>query len=101
VSSAPPESESATGQQTGCYVYGILPSDVELVDDITGVGDREVKLVRSDALAALASEVDLVGPIYLKGSGHRDYIWVGKDTFDGVQSRRCHEFQPFSLGFRP
>jgi Gas vesicle synthesis protein GvpL/GvpF len=63
VSSAPPESDSATGQQTGCYVYGILPGDVELVDDVTGVGDREVKLVRTDALAALASEVDLVGPI--------------------------------------
>src|SRR3954452_4434788 len=29
-------------------------------------------------------EVDLVGPIYLKGSGHRYYIWVGKDVFDGA-----------------
>src|SRR5947209_12245121 len=29
-------------------------------------------------------EVDLVGPIYLKGSGHRCYIWVGKDAFDGA-----------------
>jgi transposase-like protein len=29
-------------------------------------------------------EVDLVGPIYLKGSGHRDYRWVGKDAFDGA-----------------
>jgi hypothetical protein len=29
-------------------------------------------------------EVDLVGPIYLKGSGHRSYIWVCKDTFDGA-----------------
>jgi putative transposase len=29
-------------------------------------------------------EVDLVGPIYLKGSGHRYYIWVCKDTFDGA-----------------
>jgi putative transposase len=28
-------------------------------------------------------EVDLVGPIYLQGSGHRYYIWVGKDAFDG------------------
>jgi putative transposase len=42
-------------------------------------------------------EVDLVGPIYLKGSGHRYYIWVGKDTFDGavclrlVASRRMDE----------
>jgi putative transposase len=29
-------------------------------------------------------EVDLVGPIYLKGSGRRYYIWVGKDAFDGA-----------------
>jgi putative transposase len=28
-------------------------------------------------------EVDLVGPVYLKGSGHRYYIWIGKDAFDG------------------
>jgi transposase InsO family protein len=29
-------------------------------------------------------EVDLVGPIYLQGSGRRYYIWVGKDAFDGA-----------------
>jgi putative transposase len=29
-------------------------------------------------------EVDLVGPVYLKGNRHRYYIWVGKDTFDGA-----------------
>ena len=29
-------------------------------------------------------EVDLVGPVYLKGSGHRYYLWVGKDAFDGA-----------------
>jgi hypothetical protein len=46
-------------------------------------------------------EVDLVGPIYLKGSGHRHYIWVGKDVFDGAvclrlaDSRRMDEV----LGF--
>jgi hypothetical protein len=29
-------------------------------------------------------EVDLVGPIYLKGSGHRYSIWVGEDAFDAA-----------------
>jgi transposase InsO family protein len=29
-------------------------------------------------------EVDLVGPIYPKGTGRRYYIWVGKDAFDGA-----------------
>ena len=42
-------------------------------------------------------EVDLVGPIYLKGQSHRYYIWVGKDAFDGAvclrlaSSRRMDE----------
>ncbi len=42
-------------------------------------------------------EVDLVGPIYLKGNRHRYYIWVGKDAFDGAvclrlaSSRRMDE----------
>jgi transposase InsO family protein len=46
-------------------------------------------------------EVDLVGPIYLKGSTHRYYIWAGKDAFDGAvclrlaSSRRMDEV----LGF--
>jgi putative transposase len=46
-------------------------------------------------------EVDLVGPIYLKGRSHRYYIWVGKDAFDGAvclrlaESRRMDEV----LGF--
>jgi putative transposase len=46
-------------------------------------------------------EVDLVGPVYLQGSGHRYYIWVGKDIFDGAVclrlagSRRMEEV----LGF--
>jgi hypothetical protein len=29
-------------------------------------------------------QVDLVGPVYLKGRSHRYYIWVGKDAFDGA-----------------
>ncbi len=46
-------------------------------------------------------EVDAVGPIYLQGSGHRYYIWVCKDVFDGAvclrlaSSRRMDEV----LGF--
>jgi Helix-turn-helix domain len=46
-------------------------------------------------------EVDLVGPVYLQGSGHRYYLWIGKDAFDGAvclrlaESRRMDEV----LGF--
>jgi transposase InsO family protein len=46
-------------------------------------------------------EVDLVGPVYLKGSGHRYYIWVCRDAFDGAVclrlagSRRMNEVLAF------
>jgi putative transposase len=47
-------------------------------------------------------EVDLVGPIYLQGSGHRYYIWVGKDAFDGAVCLRlaCSRRMDEVLGFR-
>jgi len=65
--SAPSDTRSnaSSGQKTGWYVYGILPGDVELNDDIQGVGNppAEVSLVRSGDLAALVSEVDLLGPL--------------------------------------
>jgi len=46
-------------------------------------------------------EVDLVGPIYLKGSGHRYYIWVGKDAFDGAVCLRLADSRKMDevLGF--
>ena len=47
----------------GCYVYGIVPADVEPAGDVRGVGDPpgRVQLVRHGGLAALVSEVDLAG----------------------------------------
>jgi transposase InsO family protein len=29
-------------------------------------------------------EVDVLGPVYLKGCGHRHYFWTCKDAFDGA-----------------
>ena len=56
---------SQTQQQTGLYVYGILPGDIELTSEMHGVGDppSEVRVVRSGDLAALVSEVDLSRPL--------------------------------------
>jgi hypothetical protein len=47
------------------YVYGILPGDIELSGDVTGVGDppAPVRVVRSGGLAALVSEVDPASPL--------------------------------------
>jgi transposase InsO family protein len=46
-------------------------------------------------------EVDLVGPIDLKGRSHRYYIWVGQDAFDGAVCRRLAESRRMDevLGF--
>jgi hypothetical protein len=54
-----------TGQQTGAYVYGIVPGDVQLNSGVHGVGDPpgEIRLVRSGDLAALVSEVDITRPL--------------------------------------
>ena len=46
-------------------------------------------------------QVDLVGPVYLKGSRHRYYIGVGKDAFDGAVCLRlaCSHRRDEVLGF--
>ena len=49
--------------QSGCYVYGIVPADVEPAGDVRGVGDPpgQIQLVRHGNLVALVSEVALTG----------------------------------------
>ena len=49
----------------GIYVYGIIPADVELAAETPGVGDppSQVRVVRSDGLAALVSDVDTSRPL--------------------------------------
>src|SRR5256886_767422 len=61
------QAAKATGskQQIGIYVYGVLPADVELTSEMPGVGDPpgQVRVVHSDGLAALVSEVDVTRPL--------------------------------------
>jgi hypothetical protein len=57
------EPETEQKQNTGWYVYGILPGDVELTEEIRGVEGREVRLVHGGDLAALVSEVEITGPL--------------------------------------
>lgn len=51
--------------QKGVYVYGIVPADVEMADDVQGVGDPpgELRLVRHEDIAALISDVDTSRPL--------------------------------------
>jgi hypothetical protein len=51
--------------QSGVYVYGIFPADIELAGEQSGVGDPPgaLRLVRGGDLVALVSEVDLARPL--------------------------------------
>ncbi|AVT28678.1 gas vesicle protein GvpFL [Plantactinospora sp. BC1] len=51
--------------ETGLFVYGIVPSDVEPTPDAAGIGDPpgEVAAIRHGELAALVSEVGLAEPL--------------------------------------
>lgn len=57
-----PEQARELGQY-GCYVYGIVPADVESAGVVRGVGDPpgRIELVRHGSLAALVSEMALAG----------------------------------------
>ncbi|MFG1889566.1 GvpL/GvpF family gas vesicle protein [Micromonospora sp. NPDC049051] len=52
-------------EETGLFIYGIVPSDVEPTPDAAGVGDPPgaVAAIRHGELAALVSEVSLTEPI--------------------------------------
>lgn len=51
--------------RTGTYVYGIVPSDVEVSDDARGVGGESAKVdvIRHGEIAALVSELSLDRPL--------------------------------------
>jgi hypothetical protein len=63
------------------YVYGILPSDIELETGATGVGDPpgEVRVVRHGDLAALVSDVDLTKPL-----GRPDDLYAHEGLLDAT-----------------
>ncbi len=53
--------DSVAQQSTGTYIYGLVPADVEMSEDVVGVGDPPgaVRLVRHGEIAALVSEIPL------------------------------------------
>jgi hypothetical protein len=54
-----------TKSRTACYIYGIVPGDVEIQPEARGVGDppSAISLVRQGGLAALVSEIDSGRPL--------------------------------------
>jgi Gas vesicle synthesis protein GvpL/GvpF len=77
----PAGTETKSKAKTGCYVYGILPGDVELDAGVDGVGDPpgEIRLARSGDLAALVSEVDPAKPL-----GTPEDLQAHQDILDSV-----------------
>jgi Gas vesicle synthesis protein GvpL/GvpF len=69
---------SSSDQRRASYVYGILPEDIELSSDMTGVGDPpgRLRVVRSDDLAALVSDVDPARPLGSPGDlrAHKEIL---------------------------
>lgn len=57
--------EEARPQRVGTYVYGIVPSDVEVAEDARGVGNppHPVTLVRHGEIGALVSDLTSKGPL--------------------------------------
>jgi gas vesicle protein GvpL/GvpF len=61
---APEQTQDAQEERAvGCYVYGILPGDVEVSPDAQGLRDGDVDLVRHGRIAALVSEIRVGTPI--------------------------------------
>jgi hypothetical protein len=65
--------------QTAVYVYGVLPASVKVQEETRGVGQPPGKLrvVRSDDLAALVSDVDVDRPL-----GTAEDLRAHKDILD-------------------
>jgi hypothetical protein len=59
MSTADAATKTAQEQTAGYYVYGVVPSDVELTEDARGLDDRDVELIRHGDIAAMVSEISI------------------------------------------
>jgi Gas vesicle synthesis protein GvpL/GvpF len=78
-------SGQATGKANrGCYVYAIVPADVEPTPEAKGVGDPpgKIKVIRHKDIAALVSEVDLSKPL-----GRPEELSAHSELLDGAATQ--------------
>jgi hypothetical protein len=70
---------ASSDKQRASYVYGVLPEDIDLGSGMDGVGDPpgQLRIVRSDDLAALVSDVDPSRPL-----GSPDDLRAHKEILD-------------------
>ncbi len=68
-----------TKQTTGVYVYGIVPADVEVAEDATGVADSTVEVLTHGDIAALVSGLSVDRALGAPGD-----LRAHADLLDGV-----------------
>ncbi|GII59465.1 gas vesicle protein [Planotetraspora thailandica] len=73
-----PRARPEPGPSVACYVYGIVPRDVEISPDAVGVGSppAPIRLVRHGQIGALVSDVDVSRPLGRAEDlvGHQDLL---------------------------
>jgi hypothetical protein len=77
----PEPAEESAGAHRGCYVYGVVPHDVEAVPGACGIGEPtgQVQVVRYGQVAALVSEINLAGPL-----GRPEDLLAHQELLDGT-----------------
>jgi len=75
-----PEQKKITKTNRGCYVYGIVPQDVEPAAGAKGVGDPpgKVQVIRHNSIGALVSEIDVTQPL-----GRPEDLMAHQQLLDG------------------
>jgi Gas vesicle synthesis protein GvpL/GvpF len=75
------QSEGSAGAHRGCYVYGVVPHDVEPVPGALGVVDPagQVQVVRYGEIAALVSEINVTRPL-----GRPEDLRAHQELLDGA-----------------
>ncbi|NUR47462.1 MAG: GvpL/GvpF family gas vesicle protein [Hamadaea sp.] len=74
-------SDRDTGQGRVCYVYGVVPADVEIDEEVRGVAapPARVQVIRRGRVAGLVSEIDRDRPL-----GRPDDLVAHKQVLDMV-----------------
>jgi hypothetical protein len=55
--------EHEVGREAVCYVYGIVPADTDVPEELSGIDGGELSLVRHGELAAVVSEIGMDRPL--------------------------------------
>lgn len=76
--------EPEQASERGCYVYGIVPADVEPTEDARGVGDppARVEVIRHRDIAALVSTIDVTKPL-----GRPEDLTAHEQLLDGTAAQ--------------